>query len=202
MRTLVDRNAYEQVDEKFWKRARKAMSVVFGVAMCIAAIVQQAGVIGFGLSLTVGLGIGAVTGFGFGWLWTYVMRRSSRKHFDRVYEGDPATVGKVPRKRQYANRIPCSKFVTNNVTVGGILYVGRAGMLFVPHQRYRDEEPLELAIDDLVVWAVDWKPNWWGRNFVASGPRLLEVGFGALRFRFAVPDPDVLVPRIREVLGQ
>lgn len=93
-------------------------------------------------------------------------------------------------------------FVTNNVTIGGILYLGRSGVRFVPHQRYRDEQTIDLGPDGLVVWAVDWKPNWWGRTFVASGPRILEIGSGDLRFRFTIPEADVVVPRIREAVGQ
>jgi hypothetical protein len=130
------------------------------------------------------------------------MHRSSRKSFDRVYEGDPAVVGELPNDKQYSSRLPCNVFMTNNVTVGGILYLGRAGARFVPNKRYRGEQPIELGSEGLVVWAVDWKPNWWGRIFVASGPRVLEVGSGELRYRFAFPDPDVVVPRIREALGQ
>ncbi len=92
--------------------------------------------------------------------------------------------------------------MTNNVTVGGVLYLGLPGVQFVPHKRYRDEQTIELKSEGLVVWAVDWKPNWWGRTFVASGPRVLEVGSGDSRFRFAFPEIDVVVPRIREALGQ
>jgi hypothetical protein len=202
MQTLVSRDSYAEVEKKFWKRARKVVGVLFGIVMCLASIIQQASVLGFGLSLSIGLILGVVTGVGFGWLWTWAMRRSARKYFDRVYEGDTSVVGIVPRRRQYAYRMPCSRFVTNNVTIGGILYIGRSGALFVPHQRYRGEHTVELEREELIVWAVDWKPNWWGRTFVASGPRILELGSGDERYRFAVPDPDVIVPRIREAVGQ
>jgi hypothetical protein len=170
--------------------------------MCLASIIQQASVLGFGFSLSIGLILGIVTGAAFGWLWTWAMRRSARKYLDRVFEGDTKVIGKVPRARQYSYRVPCSKFVTNNVTVGGILYIGRAGVRFVPHQRYRGEQTIDLERDNIVVWAVDWKPNWWGRTFVASGPRILEVGSGETRYRFAFPDVDVVLPRIRDALGQ
>jgi len=202
MQTLVSRDAYTEVEQRFWKRARNIMSILFGVVMCLASIIQQGSVVGFGLALSVGLAIGGLTGVGFGWLWSWAMRRSSRRYFDRVYEGDPSVVGKIPRNQQYALRLPCNVFVTNNVTVGGILYLGRSGAQFVPHQRHRDELPIDLGAEGLVVWAVDWKPNWWGRTFVASGPRILEVGSGDSRYRFAVPEADAVVPRIREALGQ
>ena len=202
MQTLVSRDAYTTVEQRFWKRARNIMSVLFGVVMCLASIIQQGSIVGFGLALSVGLAIGGLTGVGFGWLWSWAMRRSSRRYFDRVYEGAPSVVGEIPRRQQYAYRLPCGLFVTNNVTVGGILYFGRSGAHFVPHQRHRDEQPIELESEGLVVWAVDWKPNWWGRTFVASGPRILEVGSGDSQYRFAVPEADVMVPRIREALGQ
>ncbi len=202
MKTLVNRDAYNQAEDIFWKRARKVMGVLFGGVMCLASIIQQASVLGFGLSLSIGLAIGAVTGIGFGWLWSWALRRSSQKFFNRVYDGDTAVVGKIPRKRQYAYRLPCSLFMTNNVTTGGVLYFGRSGVLFVPHQRFRDEQTIDLELDGLVGWAIDWKPNWWGRTFVASSPRILEVGSGDLRYRFAVPEADVVVPQIREAVGQ
>lgn len=202
MQTLVSRDGYDQIEHRFWKRTRKIMGIAFGTVMCLVSVLQQTPLFGFGLALSIGLAIGAVTGICFGWLWAWVIRRSAKKHFDRVYDGDPTAVGKIPRRRQYGYRIPCNLFVTNNVTIGGVLYIGRAGVKFVPHQRYRGEEPVELPPDGLVVWAVDWKPSWWGRTFVASGPRVLEIGSGDDRFRFALPDPDVLVPRIRDVLGQ
>jgi hypothetical protein len=202
METLVSRDSYADIEEKFWKRARKVMGILFGVVLCMASIIQQASVLGFGLSLSVGLVIGVVTGVCFGWLWSWAMRRSARKFFDRAYEGDAAIVGEVPRKRQYAYRIPSSLFVTNNVTVGGVLYLGRSGVQFVPHKRNRDEQRIELEPEGVIVWAVDWKPNWWGRTFVASAPRVLEIGSGDLRYRFAFPDVDVVLPRIREALGQ
>ena len=178
------------------------MGLVFGVVMCLTSIVQQVSVLGFGLALSAGLVVGALTGVSFGWLWSWFMHRSSRKFLDRVYAGDAAVVGEPPDKTRYPYRLPCNVFVTNNVTVGGILYLGRSGVLFVPNKRHRGEKPIELKQEGLVVWAVDWKPNWWGRTFVASGPRVLEVGSGDTRYRFAFPDPDVVLPRIREALGQ
>ena len=179
MRTLVGRDAYSEIEQRFWKRGRKVMGI-----------------------LSVGLVIGVLTGVGFGWLWSWAMRRQSRKFFNRVYEGDAAVLGEVLPREQFASRLPCSLFVTNNVTIGGILYLGRSRVRFVPHKRCRGEQPIDLDSDGLVVWAVDWKPNWWGRTFVASGPRVLELGSGDLRYRFAVPDPDVAVPHIRDALGQ
>ncbi|MFC1640122.1 hypothetical protein ACFL3B_05100 [Gemmatimonadota bacterium] len=202
MQTLVSREEYGTIEIKFWKRGRKVMGLVFGVVMCLTSIIQQISVLGFGLALSAGLVVGAITGVGFGWLWSWVMHRSSRKFLDRVYAGDVALVGEPPGKKRYPSRLPCNVFVTNNVTVGGILYIGHSGVLFVPHKRHRGEKPIELKPEGLIVWAVDWKPNWWGRTFVASGPRVLEVGSGDQRYRFALPNPDVVLPRIREALGQ
>ena len=51
------------------------------------------------------------------------------------------------------------------------------------------------------MWAKDWNPNWWGRTFVASSPRILEIRSGDDTHRFAFPDVDVVVPRIREALA-
>jgi hypothetical protein len=202
MQTLVSRDSYVNIEEAFWRRARKVVGVLFGVVMCLASVAQQASVLGFGLSLSIGLVTGLIAGAGFGWLWAWAMRRSARKYSDRVFQGDTEVIGKVPRQRQYAYRIPCSLFVTNNVTVGGVLYLGRAGVRFVPHKRYRDQPVIELDREGIAVWAVDWKPNWWGRTFVASGPRILEVVSGDSRYRFAFPDVDVVLPRLRDVLTQ
>ncbi len=202
MQTLIARDEYSSVEERFWKRGRKLMGLVFGIVMCSTSVIQQTSVLGFGLALSVGLAFGALTGVGFGWIWAWAMRRSSRKIFDRVYEEDSAILGEIPPKERYSSRLPCKMFVTNNVTIGGILYLGRSGARFVPHKRYRGEQPIELESAALVVWAVDWKPSWWGRTFVASGPRVLELRSGDLGYRFALPDPDVVLPRIREALGQ
>jgi len=190
MQTLIARDEYSSLEEKFWMRGRKLMGLVFGVVMCSTSVIQQAPVLGFGLALSVGLVFGALTGLGFGWLWAWAMHRSARRFFDRVYEGDVAVVGAPPDAKRYPYRLPCRVFLTNNVTSGGILYLGHDGVLFIPHKRHRDEQP------------IDWQPSWWGKNFVASGPRVLEVGSGDQRYRFAFPDPDVVLPRIREALGQ
>ena len=202
MQTLVSRDEYRNVEQSFWNHGRKVMGLVFGVLMCLTSIIQQTQVLGFGLALSAGLIFGALTGIGFGWLWAWAMHRSSRKFFDRVYDGDPGVVGEAPPEGQYPSRLPCKMFVTNNVTIGGILYLGHSGVRFVPHKRYRNEPPIEMDSEGLAVWAVDWKPSWWGRTFVASGPRVLELGSGDLRHRLAFPSPDVVVPRIREALGQ
>ncbi len=202
MQTLVDREAFALLEQEFWHRARKVTGLLFGVIMCLASVIQQTPVLGFGLALSVGLVVGTITGIGFGWLWSWAMQRSSRKYFDRVFDADPAVVGPAPRESEYEYRMPCSMFVTNNVTVGGILYLGRSGVRFVPHRRYRGEQPIQLDRDGLVVWATEWNPNWWGRTFVASGPRVLEIGSGDSRYRFAAPNPDDLVPGIRRALGQ
>ena len=202
MQTLIARDEYSGIEERFWKRGRILIGLVFGVVMCSTSIIQQAPVLGFGLALSVGLVFGTLTGIGFGWLWAWAMSRSSRKLFNRAYEGDPAVLGEIPPEGQYSFRLPCKKFVTNNVTIGGILYLGQRGARFVPHKRFRSEQPVELTSDRLVVWAVDWKPSSWGRTFVASGPRVLELGSADQKHRFAFPDPDVVVPRIREALGQ
>ena len=99
MRTLVGRDAYSEIEQRFWKRGRKVMGIVFGLVMCLASIIQQSSVLGFGLALSVGLVIGVLTGVGFGWLWYWAMRRQSRKFFNRVYEGDAAVLGEVlPRE--------------------------------------------------------------------------------------------------------
>ena len=201
MQTLIARDEYSSLEEKFWKRGRKLMGLVFGVVMCSTSVIQQTPVLGFGLALSVGLVFGALTGLGFGWLWAWAMHRSARRFFDRVYEGDVAVVGAPPGAKRYPYRLPCKAFLTNNVTIGGILYLGHFGVLFIPHKRHRDEQPIDLGPEGLVVWSVDWQPSWWGKNFVASGPRVLEAGSGEQRYRFAFPDPDVVLPRIREALG-
>jgi len=202
MQTLVGRDEYRSIEKSFWKHGRMIIGLLCGSVMCLASIIQQASVLGFGLALSMGIVIGGLTGVGFGWLWSWAMHRSSQKFFDRVYAGDVAVVGNPPGTKRYPSRLPCSVFVTNNVTVGGVLYLGPSGVLFIPHRRYRGEQPIELGPEGLVVWAVDWKPNWWGKTFVASGPRVLEVGSGEQRYRFAFPNPDVVLPSIREALGQ
>ena len=89
MQTLVGRDSYDELEAKFWKRARRIVGILFGVVMCLASIVQQASVLGFGLSLSVGLITGLVTGTGFGWLWAWAMRRSARKYFNSFLDLSP-----------------------------------------------------------------------------------------------------------------
>ena len=66
MQTLVGRDEYRQIEKSFWKRGRRVMGLLFGAVMCLASIIQQASVLGFGLALSVGVVIGGLTGVGFG----------------------------------------------------------------------------------------------------------------------------------------
>lgn len=201
METIMSRDIYEKLEVSYWRRARVMVGTAFGIVMCVTSLIQQTSVLGFGPALSIGLIVGALTGIGFGWVWFWFMRWCYRRFFDRVYSGDPKVVGEIPSGREYPFRLPCSLFLTTNVTIGGVLYIGKTGLRFVPHRRFRNEPIVAIENKETVVWAKDWVPSWWGRMFVASGPRIVEIGPGGQRHRFAVPEADVAVPHIRDALG-
>ncbi len=202
MRTIIARETFGEIELTFWKRARKAVGVGFGLVVCCASLLQQSSEFGFGLALSTGLLTGAVSGFVFAWIWYMMMLRASRKTLDKIFDGDLKVIVPPPSDSKFDLRLPCSFFQTPNVATGGILYLGKSEALFVPHRKYRGEKPIRIDADGLAIWAQDWHPNWWGQLLVASDNRILELRSGSESFKFAVPDVDSVVSALRGSLGQ
>jgi hypothetical protein len=61
-------------------------------------------------------------------------RKKMSSFIDRLYVGDATIDTPPPTGKDLRYRLPCSWKRSENFSVGGVLYIGPEGLLFVPHK--------------------------------------------------------------------
>jgi hypothetical protein len=156
IQTLVERESYYRAIDAEWvrQRIRKLVAFMlfwgasmFGVGVVVVAVTVglQPGEPAFIASICA-LGTLVMGAAVYRWSFPDLWRRE-RTLSDRVYDGDPEFVAPPPPAEEYPFRLPGSLVVTAKAYLGGVLYLGPSGFLFVPNVNHAPEwrEPVPIG---------------------------------------------------------
>jgi hypothetical protein len=206
MENLVPREAYDTDDTGYRHRLGLVSGAFFGLGMGCACFFLVPPTIGSGLRALFSIFTGLFCAVAFGKAFPRNYRKRLSSIIDRLYAGDPDIDVPPPPERDLRYRLPCSWKRSRNFAVGGVLYVGPLGLLFVPHKLNpsRDRSPFEIGPTKSL--SLSLKAQELRGIFKLLVPRpspLLQIIWREGSAQFLVPSPnqvlDLMGKRIREM---
>lgn len=213
MRDLVDREAFHRAHDREWEQTRRRSVVAFGAfftcGMWLAALVAEWILGGFTLHDAAVSGsiclVGGILVAGAVDEWSVpAVLKKQRRLIDRIYDGDPEIVAPPPDAGAYPLRLPCAVVLSARVLLGGVLYLGPAGLLFVPHAGHapalRTPLPME-PVGSIVLERVRlYRPLL--QRLLGRHAEALLVSWEGGKALFTVPEPVETQRRIQAELGR
>lgn len=198
MENLVSRAAYDVDETGYWAR----MPLVLGIVMSVVGVIIIWATVGRHSGVREIIIRGLAGGGLFAMLFPVLFRWSTNAAVSRTYAGIGKFAAAPPPGLDLTYRLPCSLLKTAVVAIGGALYLGESGLVFVPHEANPPSrrQPLVFALGDLRTVAVVGATPWFFRPLVPRPPTLLEVSGGAVSARFVVPAPMATIPKIITVI--
>jgi hypothetical protein len=213
MENLVDRKAYDSDDSGYWQRLPWVMGIAFGVSMAVVlaiflgvvfAIAQPGGDMTTGV--LIGLSTGGVGGVLFGRSFPRTFRQRVSSMTDALYAGNKDLVDEPPVEKSLRYRLPCSWMKSPAFAVGGILYIGKDGMLFYPHRKNLKGDRAQFEIGPLSGIQLSLVPpppmGLVRRTLVPNPESLLEVKVGSRSERFLIPQSARVIEIIRKRIDE
>lgn len=120
---------------------------------------------------------------------------------DRLYAGDTDITVPPPPEQELRYRLPCSWKRSENFSVGGILYIGPLGLLFVPHKMNlpRDRSVFEMGPNkSLELSLATQRLSAFFKLLVPRPTPLLQVTWPGGSARFIIPAPNQVLKVINE----
>ena len=197
---LVARAAYDVDETGYWRR----MPIVLGVVMSAAGCLILWATVGSQLQPRE-IVIRALAGGGlFSILFSSFSQWSANLAVSRAYAGSGKFAAIPPPNQEFAYRLPCSRAKTPLLGIGGTLYLGRSGLLFVAHERNPEvhREQIAFPLSGLTTAGVVSDVPWFLRLMVPRPPTLLECQSGSTRARFIVPAPMATIPKLEHALEE
>jgi hypothetical protein len=144
--------------------------------------------------------LGTLCGVGF-FAFVYVATRRKNPRnpsnltslIDQIYFRDPSIAPPPADDAKFKYRIPATYVKTPKVAVGGIVYLGKSGLMFLPHQKNGPSDLESIRIEplsDLQLKVIPRRVNVRQRLLVARVDPLLQVLSSALNAEFLVPRPE------------
>ncbi len=141
---LVDLAAYDVDETGYWARLPWLSGLVFGVFAAIVELVLPIPHTRYSPLISAVMSI-AIGGPLFGLLFPALMRRRVRMITARLYAGERRIIDPPPANFLVRYQIPCA-WINGRESVGGVLYLGCGGLLFVPHKlNRRPRPPVEMT---------------------------------------------------------
>jgi hypothetical protein len=147
MENLAPREVYDVDESGYRERLGLVTGIFFGLFMGVACFFLTPLIIPFGWRALLSIGAGVFSGIVFGRNFPNRFRKKMSSFIDRLYAGDTEIDVPPPPEKELRYRLPCSWTRSGSFTVGGVLYIGPLGLLFVPHKKNlpRDRSPLEMG---------------------------------------------------------
>jgi hypothetical protein len=134
MENLTPQEVYDIDDTGYRGRLGLVTGAFFGFSMGIACSFLTPSIIGLGWRVLPSISAGVFCGIGFGRRFPKGFRKKMSSMIDRLYAGDTELDVVPPPEKELRYRLPCSWKRSENFSVGGVLYIGPLGLLFVPHK--------------------------------------------------------------------
>jgi hypothetical protein len=155
------------------------------------------------IGLTSGISFGILFGLVFALMFPARMRKQLSTATDAIYFDDPKFVVLPSDKLGLTHRLPCSWMKSDNFAVGGVLYLGPRGFLFMPHNKNlpTHREPFEIQpIEEIRFSLVKPRLNILTRLLVERIPLHLQIESRDRSARFLVPDAENTLNKISRAI--
>jgi flagellar biosynthesis protein FliQ len=208
MENLIPLAAYHADETGYWKRLSLFSGLVFGVGMAIFSAVYpiddstllysriSRALIGF-----------FFCGIFFGLLFPWLVRRRFRSIQDGLFAGKSWIDEPPPTNRRLDYRFPCSLITGGGASaVGGVMYLGLDGMIFVPHKRnLRDNKRvLEMVpLSGVIIGTAEPPVRSLLQRILIPRPQpTLEVQWPEGRANFLVPSVESFLPKLSQLTAK
>ena len=203
LENLLPLAAYDSDETGYWRRRFTLCAVAFGAGMFIPELLTRT-VTAFSPPVTVGLH--ATAGLLFAFLLIGTSRARVRLATAGLYSGRPRVIDPPPEPLIAYYQLPCT-WVEGRILagIGGVLYIGRKGLLFEADRRYlrAARRPAEVMPLDAVrlelADPIRGRPAF--QRFLMPRPlKPIELSWNGSTARLYVPKPGDTIEVIRRRL--
>jgi hypothetical protein len=205
MENLVPREVYDADDSGYRERLGLVTGMFFGLTMGIACFFLIPPIVGLGWRALLSVCTAIFDGIAFGMLFPKRFRKKMSSLTDRLYEGDASIDVPPPPEKELRYRLPCSWKRSRNFSVGGVLYIGPLGLLFVPHKMNlpRDRSAFEMGpTKSLKLLMATQAATGLVKLLVPRPAPLLQVTWPEGSAQFVVPAPNQVFRLVNEHIRQ
>jgi hypothetical protein len=186
---LVPLVAYDVDETGYWRRLPWVTGLLFGVGFAALELLLPIPNQRYTRLITAAMSF-ALGGPLFGLFFPVLLRRRVRQITAGLYAGESWIIDPPPANRLFYYQIPCT-WIQENRGIGGVLYLGRQGFLFLPHkQNRRPGPPLEMTpIEAMrIARGVPFTGNAIQRLFIARPQEQVEITWNGASARFLMPN--------------
>jgi hypothetical protein len=188
---LLPCDAYHSDETGYWKRMPLVAGLFFGVATAISSAIFPLDDSNLLYSRTTRVLISLIGGgILFGLLFPFLLRSWTFFTSDALYAGKRWIDASPPANRQLDYRFPCTLMTGWRSVVGGVMYLGPDGLIFVPHKRNRRKaQLLEMGpLNGVTIGTADPPArNRLQRILIPHPQQVLEVQWPGGTAKFLVP---------------
>ncbi len=197
MENLVARDAYDVDETGYFKR----MPIFAGLFMAIFWTMFFP-LIDRNISFLIGLGSGIFMGLFFALLFRIRIRWRGAAQTDALYADNSNIAVAPPSNREFSHRLVCKWVKSINHAIGGVLYIGKDSLMFIPHkQNLPQQEPFEITpLNDAEFSIVEPQLNLLLRTFTERPPRFIEVKWFGGNARFLAPEAEQTLAKIKNII--
>lgn len=200
MENLAPREVYDVDESGYRERLGLVTGIFFGLFMGIACYFLTPSLIVLGWRVLLSIGAGVFAGIAFGKGFPNRFRKKMSSIIDRLHAGDTDIDVPPPPEKELQFRLPCSWKRSENFSVGGVLYIGPLGLLFVPHKMNlpRDRSVLEMGPNKSLELSLTAQTLTGFLKMLVPRPTpLLQVSWPEGSAQFIVPAPNQVFELIR-----
>jgi len=209
VKNLVPRATYDSDETGYWRRLPLAAGIGFGLPMGIFFTMMTAfmgwGKFGLEACLLLGMSTGALSGAFFGFFFPRVFRRKMSSITDANYSREPEPDVMPSPEKKLLYRLPSNWMRSESFAVGGVLYIGRDGLLFLPHGKNlpRDRSTFEMGpADELRLSLTPATLTGRKRLLVPRPVPLLNIIWPGGEANFLIPSPQNTLGLIEKALRE
>jgi hypothetical protein len=207
VKKLLAREAYDQDATGYWKRLPIVVGTTFGFIFAVLMYFGERTVPNIQRVPTLGemVLVGVIAGLLFGTVFPRRFRRRLRDRTDRLFAADESLIGPPPTAKPIVSTLLCT-WIKGALGVGGVLYVGAAGLEFVPN---RDElksiDGFRMApLNDLHVGLAEatQSSNLLLRILIPEPKPRMQIRWRSGTALFMVPSAETTVVQLTQVISE
>jgi hypothetical protein len=206
---LVPRSTYDSDETGYWQRLPFVAGICFGLPVGIFFTMMTAfvgwGKFGLEECLLLGMSGGALSGILFGFFFPRAFRRKMSSITDANYSREPEPDVLPSHKENLQYRLPSNWMKTESFAVGGVLYIGKGGLFFLPHGKNmpRDRFSFEMSpANELRLSLTPTTLTGWKQLLVPHPAPFLHIIWPGGEANFLIPSPRNTLGLIERALRE